>query len=60
LHHFNIKVKVIEPGGIRTNFINHGSALATHSTSERLLATDEIALYKEVQAVNRLYRILKL
>jgi NAD(P)-dependent dehydrogenase (short-subunit alcohol dehydrogenase family) len=30
LRHFNIQVKIIEPGGIRTNFINHGSTWANH------------------------------
>ena len=30
LCHFNIQVKIIEPGGIKTNFINHGSAWANH------------------------------
>ncbi len=30
LHHFNIQVKIIEPGGIRTNFISHGSAWVNH------------------------------
>jgi NADP-dependent 3-hydroxy acid dehydrogenase YdfG len=32
LRHFNIRVKIIEPGGIRTNFINHGSTWANHSS----------------------------
>lgn len=30
LRRFNIQVKIIEPGGIRTNFINHGSVWASH------------------------------
>lgn len=30
LRRFKIQVKIIEPGGIRTNFINHGSAWANH------------------------------
>jgi NADP-dependent 3-hydroxy acid dehydrogenase YdfG len=30
LHQFNIQVKIIEPGGIKTNFIKHGSAWASH------------------------------
>ena len=30
LRRFNIQVKIIEPGGIKTNFINHGSAWANH------------------------------
>jgi NAD(P)-dependent dehydrogenase (short-subunit alcohol dehydrogenase family) len=30
LRRFNIQVKIIEPGGIRTNFINHGSAWVNH------------------------------
>jgi short-subunit dehydrogenase len=30
LHQFNIQVKIIEPGGIRTNFIDRGSAWASH------------------------------
>ena len=30
LRRFNIRVKIIEPGGIRTNFINRGSAWASH------------------------------
>lgn len=31
LRRFGIRVKIIEPGGIRTNFINHGAAWATHA-----------------------------
>lgn len=30
LHPFNIRVKIIEPGGIKTNFIHHGSTWANH------------------------------
>jgi NAD(P)-dependent dehydrogenase (short-subunit alcohol dehydrogenase family) len=30
LHRFNIQVKIIEPGGIKTNFIDRGSAWASH------------------------------
>lgn len=30
LRQFNIQVKIIEPGGIRTNFINHGLAWTSH------------------------------
>jgi NADP-dependent 3-hydroxy acid dehydrogenase YdfG len=30
LRQFNIQVKIIEPGGIRTNFIDRGSAWASH------------------------------
>lgn len=30
LRRFNIQVKIIEPGGIKTNFINHGTDWATH------------------------------
>jgi NAD(P)-dependent dehydrogenase (short-subunit alcohol dehydrogenase family) len=30
LRRFNIGVKIIEPGGIQTNFINHGSTWVTH------------------------------
>ena len=30
LRHFNIQVKIIEPGGIKTNFINHSLAWANH------------------------------
>jgi NADP-dependent 3-hydroxy acid dehydrogenase YdfG len=30
LHRFNIKVKIIEPGGIKTNFINRGTEWASH------------------------------
>jgi NAD(P)-dependent dehydrogenase (short-subunit alcohol dehydrogenase family) len=30
LRRFNIQVKIIEPGGIRTNFIDRGSAWASH------------------------------
>jgi NAD(P)-dependent dehydrogenase (short-subunit alcohol dehydrogenase family) len=30
LQPFNIQVKIIEPGGIKTNFIDHGSAWASH------------------------------
>ncbi|BAZ51695.1 short-chain dehydrogenase/reductase SDR [Nostoc sp. NIES-4103] len=30
LRPFNIQVKIIEPGGIKTNFINHGLAWASH------------------------------
>ncbi|MBW4662557.1 MAG: SDR family oxidoreductase [Drouetiella hepatica Uher 2000/2452] len=30
LRPFNIQVKIIEPGGIRTNFINHGVTWASH------------------------------
>ena len=30
LRRFNIQVKIIEPGGIKTNFINHGTVWANH------------------------------
>ncbi|MBW4602797.1 MAG: SDR family oxidoreductase [Calothrix sp. FI2-JRJ7] len=30
LRRFNIRVKIIEPGGIKTNFINHGVSWAPH------------------------------
>jgi NAD(P)-dependent dehydrogenase (short-subunit alcohol dehydrogenase family) len=30
LSEFNIQVKIIEPGGIKTNFIEHGTAWASH------------------------------
>ncbi|MDZ8104765.1 MAG: SDR family oxidoreductase [Nostoc sp. DedQUE12a] len=30
LRQFDIRVKIIEPGGIKTNFINHGTTWATH------------------------------
>jgi NADP-dependent 3-hydroxy acid dehydrogenase YdfG len=30
LRRFNIRVKIIEPGGIKTNFINHGALWAPH------------------------------
>ncbi|MEH1886821.1 SDR family oxidoreductase [Nostoc sp.] len=30
LRRFGIRVKIIEPGGIKTNFINHGTTWATH------------------------------
>jgi NAD(P)-dependent dehydrogenase (short-subunit alcohol dehydrogenase family) len=30
LRRFNIRVKIIEPGGIKTNFINHGTVWANH------------------------------
>ncbi|WP_204140946.1 SDR family oxidoreductase [Halomicronema sp. CCY15110] len=37
LRRFNIQVKIIEPGGIRTNFINHGSAWTNHSNYANLV-----------------------
>jgi NAD(P)-dependent dehydrogenase (short-subunit alcohol dehydrogenase family) len=37
LRGFGIQVKIIEPGGIRTNFINHGSAWASHPNYTDLL-----------------------
>ncbi|MEM9906247.1 MAG: SDR family oxidoreductase, partial [Cyanobacteria bacterium P01_D01_bin.44] len=38
LRRFNIQVKIIEPGGVRTNFISHGSAWANHPNYADLVA----------------------
>jgi NAD(P)-dependent dehydrogenase (short-subunit alcohol dehydrogenase family) len=37
LRRFNIQVKIIEPGGIRTNFINYGSDWANHPNYANLV-----------------------
>jgi NAD(P)-dependent dehydrogenase (short-subunit alcohol dehydrogenase family) len=34
LRPFNIRVKIIEPGGIKTNFIDRGTTWASHSDYE--------------------------
>ncbi len=38
LSHFNIRVKIIEPGGIKTNFIDRGTAWASHPDYDSMAA----------------------
>jgi NAD(P)-dependent dehydrogenase (short-subunit alcohol dehydrogenase family) len=45
LRRFGIRVKIIEPGGVKTNFINHGTTWATHPDYTKMV--NEVKQFSE-------------
>lgn len=46
LEPLGIRIKIIEPGGIKTNFINHGATWATHPEYKKPIAHVQKFMYK--------------
>jgi NADP-dependent 3-hydroxy acid dehydrogenase YdfG len=46
LEPLGIRIKIIEPGGIKTNFINHGTTWAIHPDYKHLIAQVQKFMYK--------------